>query len=751
MLPQKCRAKVLELAHQIPLAGHLGRDKTADRLLYRFYWPTLYKDVGEYCRQCEVCQKTRSRKPRRAPLIPLPILEEPFQRIGMDIVGPLPRSARGHQYILVVTDYATRYPEAVPMKNIDADRVAEELVNIFSRVGLPKEILTDQGTNFQSQLLQEIHRLLQVTALRTTPYHPQTDGLTERFNQTLKSMLRKFATKEGKDWDRLIPYLLFTYREVPQASTGFSPFELLYGRSVRGPLDVLKESWEARKKSSESVVSYVLLMRERMEAMVEEVQKNCEKAQKKQKQWYDENAREREFQVGDYVLVLLPDSTQKLFARWQGPYVIKRKVGDVDYQVDKKKQYRVLHVNLLSKWHALSTAYAAEVVEEFCDEEILAWNDFSEGKSSYTTGKLNESQSQQLYSLLSDYDRVLQPHPGKTDLVEHRIYTPESARPVHQPPYRLPYAYRERVKKELQEMLAAGIIEPSSSEWSSPLVVVHKEDGSLRLCVDYRRLNTVTQPDAYPMPRVDELLDRLGKATYLSTIDLARGYWQVPVSPPDRYKTAFTTPYGFFQFKRMPFGLSGAPATFQRMMDQLTNDMEFAAAYMDDLVVYSNTWEEHLQHLQATLQRLQTAGLTAKPNKCQFAFAECTHLGHIVGGGQVKPLPSKLQAIQDFPTPTTKKQVRTFLGLTGYYRRFINGYASMSAILSDLTRAKQPNNVKWTPKTEEAFRQLKRSLCTSPVLMVPNFDRPFLLQTDASDRGVGGVLSQINEEGRSIQ
>ena len=151
--------------------------------------------------------------------------------------------------------------------------------------------------------------------------------------------------------------------------------------------------------------------------------------------------------------------------------------------------------------------------------------------------------------------------------------------------------------------------------------------------------------------------------------------------------------------------------------------MEFAAAYMDDLVVYTNTWEEHLQHLQAILQRLQTAGLTAKPSKCQFACAECTYLGHIVGGGQVKPLPSKLQAIQDFPTPTTKKQVRTFLGLTGYYRRFIKRYASTSAILSDLTRAKQPNNVKWTPKIEEAFRQLKQSLCTTPVLMVPNFER----------------------------
>ena len=172
-----------------------------------------------------------------------------------------------------------------------------------------------------------------------------------------------------------------------------------------------------------------------------EVQKNCVKAQEKQKQWYDENSREREFQVGDYVLVLLPDSTQKLFARWQGPYVIKKKIGEVTYQVDmwdKKKRYRVLHVNLLSKWHTPSTAYTAEVVEEICEDEIPAWKGFLKGDSRYTTGKLSESQRQQLHSLLSNYEDVMQPYPGKTDLVEHHIYTSESARPVHQPPYRLP-------------------------------------------------------------------------------------------------------------------------------------------------------------------------------------------------------------------------------------------------------------------------------------------------------------------------
>jgi len=254
VLPKECRRTVLHLAHTIPIAGHLGKKKTVKRISKRFYWPTLYRDVADFCRSCEVCQKATHRRVPRAPMIPLPVVEEPFQRIAMDIVGPLPRSRSGNRYVLVVCDYATRYPEAVALRNTDAESVAEELVKLFARVGIPMEILTDQGTNFTSQLLAEVYKLLHVKGLRTSPYHPQTDGLVERFNQTLKEMLRKTASEEGKDWDKLLPYVLFAYREVPQESTGFSPFELVYGREVRGPLDVLKETWESTQGSKEDVV-----------------------------------------------------------------------------------------------------------------------------------------------------------------------------------------------------------------------------------------------------------------------------------------------------------------------------------------------------------------------------------------------------------------------------------------------------------------------------------------------------------------
>ena len=278
VLPRQCRRAVLELAHTIPLGGHLGKKKTTEKIRRRFYWPTLFRDVAEFCRSCDQCQKAGHRRVRRVPMKPLPVIAEPFDRIAMDIVGPLPRSRAG-RYTLVVCDYATRYTEAVAMRSIDAEHVAEELVCIFAQVGLPREILTDQGTNFTSELLAEIYRLLHLGSLRTSPYHPQTDGLVERFNGTLKEMLRKCATQDGKDWDKLLPYVLFAYREAPHESTGFLPFELLYGWEVRGPLDLLKVGWEAKPVASENVVSHVLLMRDRLERMVGVVQQNMRGAQ----------------------------------------------------------------------------------------------------------------------------------------------------------------------------------------------------------------------------------------------------------------------------------------------------------------------------------------------------------------------------------------------------------------------------------------------------------------------------------------
>ena len=280
-------------------------------------------------------------------------------------------------------------------------------------------------------------------------------------------------------------------------------------------------------------------------------------------------------------------------------------------------------------------------------------------------------------------------------------------------------------------------------------MAVPKKDGSLRLCVDYRKLNKATEHDAYPMPRVDDIIDQLGQAPFITTIDLNRGYWQIPLAAEDRHKTAFSTPSGLYQFTVMPFGLNGAPATFQRLMDNLLRGLEsFSAAYLDDIIVYSATWEEHLCHLKKVLEKLRAAGLTIKTRKCQFGMPKCVYLGHVIGSGEVTPDPSKLQSVQGYPRPKTKKEIRRFLGLAGYYRRLIPDFASIAAPLSDLTKKSAPNLVQWSSQCDSAFQKLKELLCSHPVLKSPDFSKEFILQTDASERGVGAVLSQTDDEGR---
>ncbi len=273
----------------------------------------------------------------------------------MDIVGKLEKSSAGHQYILVIFNNVTRYPEAFPLRSINTSNIIQALVQLFSRVGIPEEILTDQGTNFTSRLMGRLHRQLGITAIRTSAYHPQTDGLVERFNQTLKNMLRKFVSDTGRDWDNWLPFLLFAFREVPQASTGFSPFELLYGWQVQGPLDLIRKSWEdpACKEEERGIVQYVLEMRDRLERYQEQARENLKEAQIAQKVWYDQNAKQMQLQPGQKVLLLLPTSTNKLLAKWQGPFTVVRKTGPVTYEIhhpEKRKAKQTYHINLLKDW-----------------------------------------------------------------------------------------------------------------------------------------------------------------------------------------------------------------------------------------------------------------------------------------------------------------------------------------------------------------------------------------------------------------
>ncbi len=734
VLPRTKTETVLELAHSHPMAGHLGAANTVQRVCDRFHWPGLEAEVKAFCQACPTCQRTSPRVPPPSPLIPLPIIGVPFERIGMDLVGPLPKSARGHEHILVIVDYATRYPEAVPLRKATAKAIAQELFLLSSRVGIPAEILTDQGTPFMSRLMADLCRLLRVKQLRTTVYHPQTDGLVERFNQTLKQMLRRVAAEDKRDWDLMLPYVLFGIREVPQASTGFTPFELLFGRQPRGLLDVAKEAWEQQPAAHRSVVEHVKQMREKIDRVMPLVREHLSKAQQAQQRHYNRPAQPREFQAGDRVMVLVPNAACKFLATWQGPYTVLEKVGPVTYRVrqpGRRRTEQLYHINLLKKWMGTRDQLAALATSE----PVVV--DVNPGLSATQKGELQH--------LVGQFSDVFSSLPGQTNVLQHDIRTPPGV-VVRQRPYRVPEARRQAIEEEVQQMLKLGVVEPSRSPWSSPIVMVPKPDGTLRFCNDFRRLNEVSEFDGYPMPRVDELLDRLGRARYISTLDLTKGYWQVPLSETAKPKTAFSTSSGHWQYRTLPFGLHGAPATFQQLMDILLRPHQvYAAAYLDDVVIHSETWEDHLDRLRRVLTELRRAGLTANPRKCHLALFEAKYLGFRVGRGLIRPQEKKVEAVRSAPRPESKTQVRAFLGLAGYYRCFIPNFSSLAAPLTDLTRKGQPEKVQWTPAAEKAFQWVKEALTSEPVLRAPDFGCPFLLQTDASDSGLGAVLSQLQE------
>ncbi|KAJ1196314.1 hypothetical protein NDU88_000185 [Pleurodeles waltl] len=366
---------------------------------------------------------------------------------------------------------------------------------------------------------------------------------------------------------------------------------------------------------------------------------------------------------------------------------------------------------------------------------------------------LTAQQKDHCINLLGQFSELFSTVPGTTSWCEHTIYTGDSL-PVKRRIYSQPDHVRDCIKQEVQKMLELGVVEHSESPWASPVVLVlkpHSKDGKkeMRFCVDYRGLNQVTKTDAHPIPRADELIDTLASAKYLSTFDLTAGYWQIKLSEDAKPKTAFSTIGGQYRFTVMPFGLKNAPATFQRLVNTVLQGLEaFSAAYLDDIAVFSSSWDDHLVHLWKVLEALQKAGLTIKASKCQIGQGKVVYLGHLVGGEQIAPLQGKIQTIIDWVPPTTQTQVRAFLGLTGYYRRFIKNYGSIAAPLNDLTSKKMPKKVLWTANCQKAFEELKQAMCSAPVLKSPCYSKKFYVQTDASELGVGAVLSQLNSEGQ---
>jgi transposase InsO family protein len=345
---------------------------------------------------------------------------------------------------------------------------------------------------------------------------------------------------------------------------------------------------------------------------------------------------------------------------------------------------------------------------------------------------------------------------GHTDMVRHRIEVDDVV-PFKQRYRRIPPGMLDEIRTHLQQLLAAGVIRPSHSPWASNVVVARRKDGRLRLCIDYRQLNNRTIRDSYALPRIEELLDSLGGMKYFSVLDMKSGYYQVGIEEEHKQRTAFTVgPLGFFEYNRMPFGLSNAPATYQRLMERCLEGLhlKMCLVYLDDLIIFSRTYEEHIERLDKVLRRIQECGLKLAPKKCAFFKRKVKYVGFIISEDGIETDPDKVEKIKNWPVPSSPEDIRKFLGFAGYYRRFVENFSKIAKPLSELmpksaskknkTKSKSSDGVQWRWDTQqqEAFDELKTRLCSQPILGFPDYDLPFELHTDASAQGLGAVLYQ---------
>ncbi|KAK3883863.1 hypothetical protein Pcinc_011831 [Petrolisthes cinctipes] len=433
VIPQGLRKAVMELAHSSLMGRHLGRKNTLARTRDKFMWPRMSSEIVRFCRSSDACQRTvdKGRIPK-AKLGSMPIIDESFQRIAVDIVGPLePRASDGSRYILAIVVYATRYPEAVTLKSCDTVSVAEALLSVFSRVGMPREVLSDRGAQFTSEMMKEFLRLLSVKGLTTTPYHAMCNGLVERFNGVLKKMLRCMSHEQPKEYHRYVDPILFAYREVPHASTTLSPFKLIYGHTVRGPLSLVKEAWEEEEGIQEgedkmTVYEYLIKLRQRLSYTCKLAKNELEKAGETYRAYYDRKAKERTLSAGQKALVLLPTSGNKLLMHLKGLYDILRKVNKWNYVLSVNGQEKKYHINMLKHYYdreredtqelAASTAVAIkDEVSEGSSIDVVPSYEQKENKNNVKVNdQLAEERRQEVNEVLEQYSALFSDVPGRT-------------------------------------------------------------------------------------------------------------------------------------------------------------------------------------------------------------------------------------------------------------------------------------------------------------------------------------------------
>ena len=691
-----------------------------------------------------------------------------------------------------------------PRDNEKTERLAEKFPGIFpasvvtrsmkakkeaikeqgkEEIGLSGTFLENIDVKFEERNKEKADKALMRNKSRNVK-----ENIPEKQESESKSVISRqnLIVEQSKDKELLDLFkIALTPVEAEKVSVGYLIKDNILMRKwsshcvTIGPLLLLKEKWLDEDPEKISVLKYVATFKDRLFRAGQIAKRNLQESQSKMKVWYDRKAKSRCFEPGDRVLVLFPVVGNPLQAKYSGPYKVVKKISDTNYLVKtpgRRKETQVCHINMLKAYHEKpkpelvtlnnrlglespthskdcvgqvaekeeDTVSVSEVRLENGQQPIKLQNSQILNDLGTKLSHLPLVQRKELAEVITQYREVFPDVPSKTNLIEHDVDVGDYA-PIKQHPYRVSPMKKELLDKEVQYMLENDIIEESQSNWSSPCILVPKHDGGFRFCTDFRKVNDKTKSDSFPIPRIADCIDQIGNAKFVSTFDMLKGYWQVPLTQRAREISAFVTPSGLYQYKVMPFGMKNAPATFQRMVNKLVRDIDGCEGYIDDVVIYSDNWSDHIRQIKRFFQIMREAKLTINLMKSEFGKATVKYLGHIVGQGQVRPLDAKIQTIVKYPIPTSRKELARFLGMAGYYRNFCLNFSDIAAPLTNLLSKKV--KFVWTDDCQMAFDKVKLLLQKSPVLKSPDYEKPFKLIIDSSDVGTGSVLVQEASDG----
>ena len=789
-VPQSRRNMVLDLAHN-SVGAHMGIKRTRERILFSFTWPGLRADVRKYVQTCLTCQKhARITCQDRVPIKAIELDATPFRVWFIDILGPLLQDNTEFKYAVVMVDSATKFPFAKAIRAPNAKNVCDVILDIWQFTGVGAVLISDNGTHFTSELNREFLSRLGCAPRFITPSHPNANGLCERMVGTIKHMLSKVAMEHPKSWHKHLSYILWSLREVSNESTSVPPWVLAFGFLPRGPLAILQESWcdeqQLPPNLGKTPHAYLMELRDNLDKAQTYASQHVKNAQRKYVHRYNLRSCEKSFVPGEKVLILRKNTTSsKTFSSWIGPGEIIEVKSPSSYLVDVDGARKVYHVNDLRKYHI-------RIDRAQCDNLCIGLPQFRDSDGTVNTcavvyerdadlGKidviepvqresiydkhtvellpsqkipaealshLNKKKQKQLLAVLDRYPECFSDTPGHTDEAEHAIPLLPGFVPKRMHAYKVPEKLKHEVETQIQDMLKQGIIEPSNSPMASPLVCVLKGKdgkGGVRLAVDFRYVNKYTAGDAFPVPDIADVKQRIGSKRWITVADAKAGYWQTSVKPEDRWLTAFIYNDGLYQFRRTPFGLKSSGATFVRALKKILQPInDFTDSYVDDIATFSDEWNQHLTDLENFLQTISRAHITLNIKKCKFAKHEVKFCGESIGSGQRKIDPSKVEVIEKIQAPTTKTELKQILGLFSFFREYIPRFAEIVLPLTDMTKKSVSDKLPWSQIHDETLANLKHALSKAAQsnLIVVDFSKPYDIFVDASQKAISGILTQ---------